>query len=321
MSGAGQQFAFLDLQPELNDVLSEVCTSLNQNAKSLSPKFFYDERGSQLFEAITQLPEYYPTRTELALFAAHLPEIADLIGKRSCVIEYGSGSSLKIRQLLQALSPAAYVPVDISKDYLLNTAKVLSADFTGLDVFPVCADFTQDMVLPTQVANLQRVGFFPGSSIGNFEPAQALQFMQRVGATIGSNGYFLIGVDCKKDPLVLERAYADRAGVTAEFNLNVLVHLNRVLGANFRVEQFQHVAKYNQEQGCIQMFLRSECAQQVNIGETIFSFDAGELLHTENSYKYMPSEFLALAERSGFRCLKHWLDERDYFGLYLLQAR
>jgi dimethylhistidine N-methyltransferase len=321
MNSPNQNFAFLDLHPPKDDTLSEVCASLGQNAKSLSPKFFYDEKGSQLFEAITELEEYYPTRTELALFDAHLPEIAKLIGHNSCVIEYGSGSSLKIRKLLEALLPSAYVPVDISRDYLLSTATALSRDFSELSVFPVCADFTQDMALPAQVSQLHRVGFFPGSSIGNFEPTQAREFIRQVGDTLGANGYFLVGVDCKKDPLVLERAYADAAGVTAAFNLNALVHLNRELGANFQLENFQHMARYNEQQGCIEMFLRSTRAQQVNIGDAVFDFEVAELLHTENSYKYAPSEFMALAESAGFRCLKHWLDKDEYFGLYLLQAK
>jgi len=320
MNARGEKFAFLDLYPGKEDTLSEVCASLGQNAKSLSPKFFYDEKGSQLFEAITELEEYYPTRTELALFDAYLPEIASLIGKDSCVIEYGSGSTLKIRKLLQALSPSAYVPVDISKDYLLGTATALSEDFSELGVFPVCADFTQDMELPVQVGDLNRVGFFPGSSIGNFEPAQAREFMRQVGTTLGSDGYFLIGVDCKKDPLVLQRAYADAAGVTAAFNLNALVHLNRELGSNFQLGNFQHMARYNEVQGCIEMFLRSLCDQRVNIAGNTFDFKVGELLHTENSYKYSPLEFLALAESADFRCLKYWLDKDEYFGLYLLQA-
>lgn len=320
MNSPSHNFAFLDMHPPKDDTLSEVRASLGQNAKSLSPKFFYDERGSRLFEAITELGEYYPTRTELALLDAHLPEIAERIGAGSCVIEYGSGSSLKIRKLLQALSPNAYVPVDISRDYLLSTATALSDDFPELSIFPVCADFTQDMTLPAPVEELHRVGFFPGSSIGNFEPTSAQDFMQRVGHTIGAKGYFLIGVDCKKDPLVLERAYADAAGVTAAFNLNALVHLNRELGANFQVENFQHMARYDEANGCIQMYLRSLCDQQVVIGGVTFDFETEELLHTENSYKYAPSEFLALAERAGFRCLKHWLDKDDYFGLYLLQA-
>lgn len=315
-----RQLELLDLHPEIENVTREVCEGLQKQQKTLSPKYFYDERGSQLFEAITQLDEYYPTRTELALFDAHLPEIADLIGEGSCVIEYGSGSSLKIRKLLEALSPRAYVPVDISRDYLLNNAMVLAEDFPQLTVLPVCADFSQSIALPEQVDGMNPIGFFPGSSIGNFEPVQAKRFLGRVANTLGSGGHLLIGVDCKKDPAVLERAYNDAAGITAAFNLNALSHLNRVLGAKFQLEDFEHEAHYNHDAGCIQMFLRSMVRQQVSIGGSVFAFDDGERLHTENSYKYSPDEFIRLAEDSGFGCEHHWQDGDEYFGLYLLNA-
>lgn len=315
-----RQLELLDLHPEIENVTREVCEGLQKQQKTLSPKYFYDERGSQLFEAITQLDEYYPTRTELALFDAHLPEIADLIGEGICVIEYGSGSSLKIRKLLEALSPRAYVPVDISRDYLLNNAMVLAEDFPQLTVLPVCADFSQSIALPEQVDGMNPIGFFPGSSIGNFEPVQAKRFLGRVANTLGSGGHLLIGVDCKKDPAVLERAYNDAAGITAAFNLNALSHLNRVLGAKFQLEDFEHEAHYNHDAGCIQMFLRSMVRQQVSIGGSVFAFDDGERLHTENSYKYSPDEFIRLAEDSGFGCEHHWQDGDEYFGLYLLNA-
>ena len=315
-----RQLELLDLHPEIENVTREVCEGLQKQQKTLSPKYFYDKRGSQLFEAITQLDEYYPTRTELALFDAHLPEIADLIGEGSCVIEYGSGSSLKIRKLLEALSPRAYVPVDISRDYLLNNAMVLAEDFPQLTVLPVCADFSQSIALPEQVDGMNPIGFFPGSSIGNFEPVQAKRFLGRVANTLGSGGHLLIGVDCKKDPAVLERAYNDAAGITAAFNLNALSHLNRVLGAKFQLEDFEHEAHYNHDAGCIQMFLRSMVRQQVSIGGSVFAFDDGERLHTENSYKYSPDEFIRLAEDSGFGCEHHWQDGDEYFGLYLLNA-
>lgn len=315
-----RQLELLDLHPEIENVTLEVCEGLKKQQKSLSPKYFYDERGSELFEAITQLDEYYPTRTELALFDAHLPEIAELVGAGSCVIEYGSGSSLKIRKLLDALSPLAYVPVDISRDYLLNNAMVLAQDFPQLTVLPVCADFSQFIALPEQLGGMNPIGFFPGSSIGNFEPEQAKQFLGRVANTLGSGGHLLIGVDCKKDPAVLERAYNDAAGITAAFNLNALSHLNRVLGAEFQLDDFEHEAHYNRDAGCIQMFLRSTAQQQVSIGGSVFAFDDGERLHTENSYKYSPDEFIRLAEDSGFGCEHLWQDADEYFGLYLLKA-
>ena len=315
-----RQLELLDLHPEIENVTLEVCEGLKKQQKSLSPKYFYDERGSELFEAITQLDEYYPTRTELALFDAHLPEIAELVGAGSCVIEYGSGSSLKIRKLLDALSPLAYVPVDISRDYLLNNAMVLAQDFPQLTVLPVCADFSQFIALPEQLGGMNPIGFFPGSSIGNFEPEQAKQFLGRVANTLGSGGHLLIGVDCKKDPAVLERAYNDAAGITAAFNLNALSHLNRVLGAEFQLDKFEHEALYNRDAGCIQMFLRSTAQQQVSIGGSVFAFDEGERLHTENSYKYSPDEFIRLAKDSGFSCEHHWQGADEYFGLYLLKA-
>ena len=315
-----RQLELLDLHPEIENVTLEVCEGLKKQQKSLSPKYFYDERGSELFEAITQLDEYYPTRAELALFVAHLPEIAELVGAGSCVIEYGSGSSLKIRKLLDALSPLAYVPVDISRDYLLNNAMVLAQDFPQLTVLPVCADFSQFIALPEQLGGMNPIGFFPGSSIGNFEPEQAKQFLGRVANTLGSGGHLLIGVDCKKDPVVLERAYNDAAGITAAFNLNALSHLNRVLGAEFQLDDFEHEAHYNRDAGCIQMFLRSTAQQQVSIGGSVFAFDDGERLHTENSYKYSPDEFIRLAKDSGFSCEHHWQGADEYFGLYLLKA-
>ena len=198
MSTQGQQFAFYDLHPPMDDISAEVRSGMLESPKKLSPKFFYDERGSQLFEAITRLDAYYPTRTELSLFDAYLEEITQTIGYHSCVIEYGSGSTLKIRKLLQALSPSAYVPIDISKDFLLSSARALAEDFPALHVFPVCADFSQAITLPPQTDGMHRVGFFPGSSIGNFEPEPARKFLARVAGTLGVGGHLLIGVDCKK---------------------------------------------------------------------------------------------------------------------------
>jgi dimethylhistidine N-methyltransferase len=267
------------------------------------------------------LEAYYPTRTELGLFDAHLQQIAALIGQDSCVVEYGSGSSLKIRKLLQALAPSAYVPIDISKDFLLSNAQTLAKDFPSLHVFPVCADFSQAIALPPQTNGMHRVGFFPGSSIGNFEPEQARTFLTRVAGTLGRGGHLLIGVDCKKETKTLELAYNDPDGVTAQFNLNALAHLNRVLDADFNLRAFAHEAHYNEDLGCIQMFLRSLVEQRVDICDEHFHFAAGECLHTENSYKYAPAEFVQLAGSAGFDCQQQWLDEKAYFGLYLLRAR
>ncbi len=316
----GSLLKMYEQQPETADVLEEVCVGLNQKSKSLSPKFFYDEVGSRLFEEITQLPEYYLTRTELALLDRYLPALKELLGKNLCIVEYGSGSSVKIRRVIGALSPDAYMPIDISRDYLLAGAERLAKDFTSLDVFPLCADFTQPIALPDRLEKYTKVGFFPGSSIGNFPPDKAQAFLDGVADSLDLGSYLLIGVDCKKDPQVLEAAYDDSAGVTARFNLNLLSHLNDKLGADFESSAFEHVARYNQDQGCIDMFLRSKSAQTVAIQGNLFEFAKGELMHTESSYKYLPTEFIALADRAGFSCLDVWQDENQYFGVYLLQV-
>ncbi len=320
MSSKGS-YAFLDNKPAQQEMAREILAGLKAQPKTLSPKYFYDAQGSVLFDRITELDEYYLTRTEMALFDAHLVDIAEHLGGNVCLIEYGSGSSVKIRKLLQAVTPAAYVPVDISDEHLQANAQALHEDFPALNVLPVCADFTQRFELPAAVADMTKVGFFPGSSIGNFDPRGAQNFLQNVHATVGPGGALLVGVDRKKSVSVLEQAYNDKQGVTAAFNLNALTHINNELDADFQPQQFSHVARYNPQLGCIQMFLRSEVEQQVEIaGETI-SFAEGEELHTENSYKYDPDEFLALADSAGFGSLAQFSDDKQYFTLYLLQAR
>ncbi len=319
MSSKGN-YAFHDFKPPREDMAGEVLRGLTSEPKYISPKYFYDARGSALFDQITDLDEYYLTRTEMALFDQYLPEIARQLGSGLCLIEYGSGSSLKIRKLLEAITPSAYVPVDISNEHLQENARSLHADFPHLHLYPVCADFTQKVTLPDAVADLTKVGFFPGSSIGNFRPAEALEFLSNVRETVGLGGSLLVGVDRKKSVRVLEDAYNDAAGITAEFNLNVLAHLNDALSADFLLDQFEHLARYNADEGCIQMFLRSTRDQQVTVaGETV-DIAALETLHTENSYKYEPAEFLELSRRAGFREQAHWSDPRDWFSLFLLHG-
>jgi dimethylhistidine N-methyltransferase len=319
MSSKGR-YAFHDFKPATADMAGEVLGGLAQEPKHISPKYFYDARGSELFDRITDLDEYYLTRTEMALFDRHLPQISRHLGDGLCLIEYGSGSSLKIRKLLEAITPEAYVPVDISNEHLQDNARSLHADFPELHVYPVCADFTQKIELPKEVANLTKVGFFPGSSIGNFVPGQAAKFLSNVRETVGLGGTLLIGVDRKKSVQVLESAYNDAEGVTAAFNLNVLAHLNSELAANFVLEKFEHLARYNAEQGCIQMFLRCTEDQQVTVAGEVIEIAAGEILHTENSYKYHRNEFIELAASAGFREEAHWSDEKDWFSLYLLEG-
>lgn len=320
---SASEYAYFDLQPEQGEDLADVLTGLRQPAKVVSPKYFYDAQGSRLFDAITELDEYYLTRTELALFDRYHDEIANALragAHGSCLVEYGSGSSAKVRRLLEALRPAAYLPVDISADHLQQAAQRLHSDYPWLAVYPTCADFTEPFVLPTVVAELDKTGFFPGSSIGNFEPQAAVEFLVNVTRTLGVGAHMLIGVDLKKDRQVLEAAYNDSQGVTAEFNLNLLTHLNARFGATFDVSSFAHVARYNEVQGCIQMFLESRRAQTVTLGGERIEFAAGELLHTENSYKYAPDEFASLAGRAGFTVTSLWRDANDWFGIFLLQV-
>lgn len=314
------EFAFFDYEPNGVDIASEVIAGLTSNPKHISPKYFYDQRGSELFEAITELDEYYLTRTELSLFTAHFSEIAELLGDNLCVVEYGSGSSLKIRKFLEAVTPTAYVPIDISQDHLRENAKALHQDYPWLHVYPVCADFTQPLELPEVTADMNKVGFFPGSSIGNFEPRAACEFLKNVSQELGPGGSLLIGVDRKKSVDVLHSAYNDAEGVTAEFNRNVLVHLNERLDATFDVEQFEHEARYNEDDGCIQMFLRSASHQVVEVDGQVVEFAEEEELHTENSYKFHPEEFLALANEAGFIQKRMWSDQRNWFSLFLLEV-
>ena len=319
-TSATGEFEFFDFEPDQGDITAEVLRGLSAEPKHISPKYFYDARGSALFEQITELAEYYLTRTEMTLFDRHLPAIAEILGAQVCLIEYGSGSSKKIRKVLETITPHAYVPIDISHEHLQANARELHQDFPHLHVYPVCADITQPFNLPEATQGLTKVGFFPGSSIGNFEPSEAQGFLRTVHATLGAGAHLLIGVDRKKPVDVLERAYNDADGVTAEFNLNLLTHLNERLGADFIVDQFTHDARYNEVLGCVQMFLKSEVQQEVQLAGRIVSFAQAEELHTENSYKYSPEEFESLAHSANFSLTAQWTDEHEYFGLYLLRA-
>lgn len=320
---SANEYAFFDLQPEQADDLAELVAGLQQAQKRVSPKFFYDAAGSQLFDEITQLEEYYLTRTEMALFDRHHDQIAEALrgsANASCLVEYGSGSSAKVRRLLEALRPGAYLPVDISADHLQTAARQLHADYPWLRVYPTCADFTRAFALPDVVAEMDKAGFFPGSSIGNFDPLHAVDFLVNVTRTLGQGSKLLIGVDLKKDPAVLNAAYNDRQGVTARFNLNLLRHLNARYRAGFKLENFVHYAAYNEDEGCIQMFLESRVAQSVTLAGQTIEFAAGERIHTENSFKYTPEEFAHIATQSGFAVSFVWVDERRWFGVFLLDV-
>jgi len=298
----------------------DVIAALSQQPKRLSPKYFYDETGSELFEQITRLPEYYPTRTELGILRDRGPEIAAIIPRGAALIEFGAGATTKVRLLLQSCAFSAYVPVDISGDFLNAQAEVLRSDFPELDVHPVVADFTTPFTLPNEIKQMPKVGFFPGSTIGNFEPHEACRFLRSAREILGPGALMIVGADLEKDERMLHAAYNDAAGVTARFNLNLLVRINRELGGNFDISAFTHRAIYNREQHRIEMHLVSRKSQNVRLLGTTFSFRTGESIHTECSYKYSVERFGALARGSGWKVLKTWTDADKLFSVHALVA-
>ena len=298
----------------------DVIAGLSLPQKSLAPKYFYDARGSRLFEAICRLKEYYPTRSELALTRAHLEAIARFAGAGSTLIEYGSGESVKSRLLIRALHPAAYVPVDISEDALRGGALRLRREFLWLDILAVHGDFSRPLQIPVAQGKGRRVVYFPGSTIGNLTPQEAQAFLRMTRGQVGPSGAMLVGVDLKKDANVLHAAYNDARGVTAAFNLNLLSRINRELRGDFGLRRFRHYAFYNAALGRIEMHLVSLRRQSVNVGNYRFDFEAGESIHTENSYKYSIAEFRALAAQAGFKGNTVWLDRKGMFSLHGLVA-
>jgi dimethylhistidine N-methyltransferase len=300
--------------------LDQLIDGLRQTEKMISPKYFYDERGSQLFDEITRLPEYYPTETELGIMRDNIGEIASLVGKQASLIEFGSGSSLKTRVLLEHLDElAAYVPVDISEDHLLESARQIREDFPDLDVLPVVADFTHPFQLPSpKVMPVRNVVYFPGSTIGNFTNELARELLQVMYEEAGAGGALLIGVDLQKDPAIIERAYNDSAGVTAEFNRNMLRHLNREFGANFDLDAFAHSAKYNESKGRVEIRLVSQQDQEFTLGGESFSIARDEAILTEYSHKYTLEGFAAMAETAGFGVERVWMDAERLFSVQYL---
>ncbi|MCW8829095.1 MAG: L-histidine N(alpha)-methyltransferase [Gammaproteobacteria bacterium] len=311
---------FYDLHPPTADLKQEVLQGLTRQPRRLSPKLFYDRRGSELFEAITHTPEYYPTRTELGLFERYGSEMAKLLGRDGLLVELGSGSSRKIRLLLDALRPAAYMPVDISRDFLLDAANELAAEFPAIAVHALCADYSRGLELPWCPEELPRAAFFPGSSIGNFEPAEARQLLGHVARALGPGGQLLIGVDLQKDPDVLNAAYNDGEGLTAAFNLNLLARINRELQADFVLDAFHHHAFYNGAEGRMEMHLISAKSQWVEVAGSHFQFATGEGIHTENSYKYTIEGFHKLAAAAGFVPVQVWTDKDDLFSVHCLRV-
>jgi dimethylhistidine N-methyltransferase len=314
----GGVFTFHDLAPSEESFRDAVLAGLGHEAKTLPCKFFYDARGSALFEEICEVPEYYLTRTEIAILEEHAGAIAAYIGANCRLVELGSGSSRKVRILLEALeTPAAYVPVDISREHLREAAAGLAADFPNLNVIAVCADYTRPFPLPPLPGPAgKRVGFFPGSTIGNFEPDAVVRFLAHCAELLGPEGEMLIGVDLKKDPSILNAAYNDRAGINGAFNLNLLERINRELGGDIDVARFEHLAFYSAEKGRMELYLKSLADQTATIAGHPFHFAEGERIYTENSYKYAVPEFHALAARAGFRAVHTWTDRNQLFSVH-----
>jgi dimethylhistidine N-methyltransferase len=312
-----------DFAPETESFAEEVLKGLRKPVKELHCKFLYDERGSRLFEEITRLEEYYPTRTEMGIMRANIEEIVACIGGEAMLIEYGSGSSRKTAILLDHLPDlTAYVPIDISREHLVSSSHKIAARYSGLEVLPVAADYNDSSFkIPAAAKPVShRVVYYPGSTIGNFHPAEAVAFLSRIGTVVGSGGGLLLGVDLKKDPAVLHRAYNDSLGVTAEFNLNLLRHISRELDSDFQLDQWRHRAIYNEKEGRIEMYLVSLTDQKVRIEGETFEFGAGEAIWTESSYKYSVEEFAEVSNRAGFEVTKVWTDPEDLFSVQYLTS-
>jgi dimethylhistidine N-methyltransferase len=305
--------------PQLESPLArEVIAGLTGRPKRIPPKYFYDESGSQLFEAITQTPEYYLTRCEMEILRERASEIARFIPDGAAMIEFGSGSSQKARLLIAAAKLAAYIPVDISTEMLMREAEVLRRDWTELTVIPVEADFMQPFALPEQAASLPHTGFFPGSTIGNFEPHEASSFLRHAGHMLGKGATIIIGVDLIKDASTLNAAYNDAAGITARFNLNLLTRINHEFNGSFDLSTFSHHAFYNSEHHRIEMHLASKKRQKVRVAGRMIEFRSGETIHTENSYKYTLESFSALARGSGWNPAAVWTDAGGKFSVHAL---
>jgi dimethylhistidine N-methyltransferase len=301
----------------VEDFRSAMLRGLSLPEKAIAPKFLYDKRGSELFDAICQLPEYYLTRTEMDILRAHADDIAAALDDR-VLVELGSGSSQKIRILLNAASQVTtYVGVDISRQHLQEACAALMQDFAGLDAIAVCADYTQPLPIAAipELQNRPTIGFFPGSSIGNLEPVEVITFLK----TVAVLGDLIVGVDLKKSPAILEPAYDDAQGISAEFALNLLVRINRELGADFDLTQFAYRAQYNEAAGRIEMAIASLCNQTVHLGDTAIPFQLGETLRTEHSYKYTIDEFQLLAMEAGFQPVQVWTDAEQFFSLHHLK--
>lgn len=319
----GSLVSFVDLNPAMEDFWTAVIEGLSKPQKELPCKFFYDERGSQIFDEICTLDEYYPTRTEIGILQDRLGEIAEMVGRGAHLVELGSGASIKIRTLLNALPDLAqYTAIDISRDFLLQSAATLAEDYPDLDVAAICADYTQEFEIPPSQSrrSSRTVAFFPGSTIGNFTREEATQFLKRLAGILGKGSGLLIGVDLKKDTEVIRAAYNDAKGVTAAFNMNLLTRINNELGGDFDLDRFFHDAVYVEDQGRIEMRLISREAQSVSIGSERFAFDENEYIFTESSHKFSLEEFRSIGETAGFTPVASWTDPNSLFSVHYFTA-
>lgn len=323
-SRVSRRLRWHDFKPGRERFLADVLAGLRKGQKELPCKYFYDEPGSRLYERICHLDEYYIPHTEASIMSAHIGEMAQLIGRQVRLIEYGCGNCEKVRFLLDHLDdPVAYVPIDISRQQLKRVAEELSDGYPELEILPVCADYTGRLALPAAGRESRRaVVYFPGSTISNFAPLPARQFLEQMAEACGPGGGLLIGVDLKKDPAVLHQAYNDSEGVTAAFNLNLLERINRELGADFHPEHFEHYAFYNSSRGRVEMHLISQQDQTVHLDSSAIAFAQGETIWTESSYKYHLDEFEQMASAAGWQVARVWTDDRRWFSVqYLVSAR
>jgi len=310
---------FSDLHPRVGNRRQEIVSGLQKEQKSINPKYFYDSRGSKLFEQITELPEYYPTRTERQILKSNAQDMAECCGQNCVLIEPGSGSSEKVRLLLDSLEPAAYVPMDISADFLKLAAIQLAEEYPWLNVHAVCTDFARQENEPGGLPEGKRVIFYPGSTLGNMKPAEAIVFLRNLGHWLKRDGGVLIGIDMHKSTRVLEAAYNDERGITALFNLNILSNINKIADANFDTSHFRHHAFYNQEKYRIEMHLVSKVNHVVRLGDTSITMTCGESIHTENSYKYTPESFQDITASAGFAIRSSWFDQQQLFSVHYLE--
>ena len=310
----------IDLGSETNDFRTALIEGLSGRQKSIPCKFLYDERGSELFEQICELEEYYPTRTELGIMEEYVDEMAARIGSRARIVEFGAGSGRKTRLLLGALDEAAtYMPIEISTSALRQCAESLQGEFPDLEIVPICGDYTEELNLPDPRENVGRTAaYFPGSTIGNFEPDDAVDFLSRIADLCRPDGGLLIGVDLFKSADVIEPAYNDSEGVTEEFTSNLLRRANREAGADFDLEDFEHRAIFNENEGRVEIYQVSQRDQTVHIGDHAFHFDSGEAILTEHSYKYAPERFRSVAEAAGFEVGEVWTDDDELFSVWHL---